>query len=576
MKKCLAIFFILIVLILQGCTTRNNEENIVQNPEENESEKPNIDDEKEEEVIIPTPKPVYEWQQVNILHNKFIIGGIKQTIVDKDVEKQFTAIVDRQIDMLAEELVSRIEYIYGDNNINTTHNIKDTTDNTVFTNYNSMNTFSNTITKNMSVYNYKDEYVINDGTIMLDIEGNKVLYDSSKHNYYVIEDGIKYASVTSLNVGGLFTSPTAFQYTVQEIGRPAFDMSYPDGHHLDSIITLSEAIYGTPTWEYKETYIPYLAYESKYNIDSLTTPWNWANDFVNGAVKDKVKLYLDYIISNDIRDFKELPDEGVILSSDYDTMLTKISKINNYVSTYQDVIFDILTKIMIGDAYLGDLGAGEDGSYISLAIDLAIRKMNRNVATGYYYNGLYRSLYESVVSTDTMRIINRESNMNITNELYYNARNYKAYDVILKGILRQISNNDAYKKCSSISYNLEDIESYKEYLTIGNSSDIYLFFNGDYNLSNYRIYLDMDDSITVSNKNGEVLNYSKGYDDESYIIIDYIIKKSDSVPISLDGVNGYGADTTIEELLDDYEYIKISISNVDSFKLDIKELVEVK
>lgn len=576
MKKCLAIFFILIVLILQGCTTDNNEENIGQNPEENESEKPNIDDEKEEEVIIPTPKPVYEWQQANILHNKFIIGGIKQTIVDKDVEKQFTAIVDRQIDILAEELVSRIEYIYGDNNINTTHNIKDTTDNTVFTSYNSMNTFSNTITKNMSVYNYKDEYVINDGTIMLDIEGNKVLYDSSKHNYYVIEDGIKYASVTSLNVGGLFTSPTAFQYTVQEIGLPAFDMSYPDGHHLDSILTLSGAIYGTPTWEYKETYIPYLAYESKYNIDSLTTPWNWANDFVNGAVKDKVKLYLAYIVANDIRDFKGLPDEGVILSSDYDNMLTKISKVNNYVSTYQDVIFDILTKIMIGDAYLGDLGAGEDGSYISLAIDLAIRKMNPNVATGYYYNGLYRSLYESVVSTDTMRIINRESNMNITNELYYNARNYKAYDVILKGILRQISNNDAYKKCSSISYNLEDIESDKEYLTIGNSSDIYLFFNGDYNLSNYRIYLDMDDSIIVSNKNGEVLNYSKGYDDESYIIIDYIIKKSDSVPISLDGVNGYGADTTIEELLDDYEYIKISISNVDSFKLDIKELVEVK
>lgn len=576
MKKCLAILFILIVLILQGCTTKNNEENIVQNPEENEPEKPNIDDEKEEEVIIPTPKPVYEWQQVNILHNKFIIGGIKQTIVDKDVEKQFTAIVDRQIDMLAEELVSRIEYIYGDNNINTTHNIKDTTDNTVFTSYNSMNTFSNTITKNMSVYNYKDEYVINDGTIMLDIEGNKVLYDSSKHNYYVIEDGIKYASVTSLNVGGLFTSPTAFQYTVQEIGRPAFDMSYPDGHHLDSILTLSGAIYGTPIWERETISLSQDYYEYTYNQNELTTPWNWVNDFVNGAVIDKVKLYLAYIIANDIRDFKELPNEGVILSSDYDTMLTKISKINNYVTTYQDVIFDILTKRMIGDAYIGDLVAGEDGSYISLAIDLAIRKMNPNVAQTFFYNGMYRSLYDYDFTEGIINMINEKSTMNIYINQYDYARNYKAYDVILKGILRQISNNDAYKECSSISYNLEDIESDKEYLTIGNSSDIYLFFNGDYNLSNYRIYLDMDDSITVSNKNGEVLNYSKGYDDGSYIMIDYIIKKSDSVPISLDSINGYGADTTIEELLDDYEYIKISISNVDSFKLDIKELVEVK
>lgn len=576
MKKCLAIFFILIVLILQGCTTRNNEENIVQNPEENESEKPNIDDEKEEEVIIPTPKPVYEWQQANILHNKFIIGGIKQTIVDKDVEKQFTAIVDRQIDMLAEELVSRIEYIYGDNNINITHNIKDTTDNTVFTSYNSMNTFSNTITKNMSVYNYKDEYVINDGTIMLDIEGNKVLYDSSKHNYYVIEDGIKYASVTSLNVGGLFTSPTAFQYTMQEIGRPAFDMSYPDGNHLDSILTLSGAIYGTPTWEYETHVNIWEYYTVNYNTGNVSIPWYWVNDFINETVKDKVKLYLAYIIANDIRDFKELPDEGVILSSDYDTLLAKIFKVNNYVSTYQDVIFDILTKRMIGDAYIGDLEAGEDGSYISLAIDLAIRKMNRNVAQNYFYNGKYISLYEDSISSDRIDRINRETNLTINITDYNHARNYKAYDVILKGILRQISNNDAYKKCSSISYNLEDIESDKEYLTIGNSSDIFLFFNGDYNLSNYRIYLDMDDSITVSNKNGEVLNYSKGYGDESYIMIDYIIKKSDSVPISLDSVNGYGADTTIEELLDDYEYIKISISNVDSFKLDIKELVEVK
>lgn len=573
MKKCLAIFFILIVLILQGCTTRNNEENIVQNPEENESEKPNIDDEKEEEVIIPTPKPVYEWQQVNILHNKFIIGGIKQTIVDKDVEKQFTAIVDRQIDMLAEELVSRIEYIYGDNNINTTHNIKDTTDNTVFTSYNSMNTFSNTITKNMSVYNYKDEYVINDGTIMLDIEGNKVLYDSSKHNYYVIEDGIKYASVTSLNVGGLFTSPTAFQYTVQEIGRPAFDMSYPDGYHLDSIITLSGAIYGTPTWEYEEDEYGY--YETIYNYNLLMTPWNWANDFVNHIVKDKVKHYLAYIITNDITEYEDLPNESVVLSSDYNTLLTNILEVNNYVSTYQDLIFDILTKRMIGDAYLGDSQNGLLAANLAKAIYQTSLKVGP-AKESFYTSGKFVPIYSNLIGIYEFKQIYTFANSNFNIQDFENTRNYKAYDVILKGILRQISNNDSYKECSSISYNLEDIESYKEYLTIGNSSDIYLFFNGDYNLSNYRIYLDMDDSITVSNKNGEVLNYSKGYDDGSYIMIDYIIKKSDSVPISLDSINGYGADTTIEELLDDYEYIKISISNVDSFKLDIKELVEVK
>ena len=143
----------------------------------------------------------------------------------------------------------------------------------------------------MSVYNYKDEYVINDGTIMLDIEGNKVLYDSSKHNYYVIEDGIKYASVTSLNVGGLFTSPTAFQYTMQEIGRPAFDMSYPDGNHLDSILTLSGAIYGTPTWEYETHVNIWEYYTVNYNTGNVSIPWYWVNDFINETVKDKVKLY---------------------------------------------------------------------------------------------------------------------------------------------------------------------------------------------------------------------------------------------------------------------------------------------
>ena len=527
----------------------------------------------------PDPTPVYEWRYADILQPTIIVGGISDTVLDKNVQKPFIDIVDRQIDMLAEELVSRIEYIYGTNNINTTHNIKDTTDGSLFSSYSSMNIFSDTITANMSVYNYKDEYVASDGTIMLDSDGEKVLFDSTKHTYYVQENGVKYAAVTSLNVGGLFTSPTAFQYTMQQIGRPSFDMSYPDGYELDSILTLSGAIYGTPTWEYEETYIPYLAYESQYNTDSLTTPWNWANDFTNGTVKDKVKHYLAYIIANDITEYEDLPNESVILASDYDTLLTNISEVNNYVSTYQNLIFDTLTKRMIGTAYEGDSQAGQDGASIALAIDLAIRKMNKNVAQGYFYNGIYRSLYESIVSTDTIRIVSSESNINISNEYYYHARNYKAYDVILKGILRQIAQVDDYQSCLPVSYATQSLSQTQVSSAYAESTDVYFFFKQSINLNSYKIALGVpyDTDIKLTDKNGNTVNYTKEKDDQNHLVITIktTVNGTSSIPTNLKNIQGYGATSTIQQLLENTNYLCIHFDTVESFTLYPMVLTQV-
>ena len=527
----------------------------------------------------PVPTPVYEWRYADILQPTIIVGGISDTVLDKNVQKPFIDIVDRQIDMLTEELVSRIEYIYGTNNINTTHNIKDTTDGSLFSSYSSMNIFSDTITSNMSVYNYKDEYVASDGTIMLDSNGEKMLFDSTKHTYYVQEDGVKYAAVTSLNVGGLFTSPTAFQYTMQQIGRPAFDMSYPDGHELDSILTLSGAIYGTPTWERETISLSQDYYEYTYNQNEFTTPWNWANDFANGTVKDKVKHYLAYIIANDITDYADLPNESVILASDYDTLLTNISEVNNYISTYQDLIFDTLTKRMIGTAYEGDSQAGQDGATIALAIDLAIRKMNPNVAQTFFYNGNYRSLYDDSTTEGILNMINEKSTMNIYVIQYDHARNYKAYDVILKGILRQIAQVDDYQSCLPVSYATQSLSQTQVSSTYKDTTDVYFFFKQSINLNSYKIALGVpyDTDIKLTDKNGNTVNYTKEKDDQNHLVITIktTVNGTSSIPTNLKNIQGYGATSTIQQLLENTNYLCIHFDTVESFTLYPMVLTQV-
>ena len=527
----------------------------------------------------PDPTPVYEWRYADILQPTIIVGGISDTVLDKNVQKPFIDIVDRQIDMLAEELVSRIEYIYGTNNINTTHNIKDTTDGSLFSSYSSMNIFSDTITANMSVYNYKDEYVMSDGTIMLDSNGEKVLFDSTKHSYYVQEDGVKYAAVTSLNVGGLFTSATAFQYTMQQIGRPAFDMSYPDGYELDSILTLSGAIYGTPTWKRETISLSQDYYEYTYNQNEFTTPWNWANDFANGTIKDKVKHYLAYIIANDITDYQDLPNESVILSSDYDTLLTNIGEVNNYISTYQDLIFDTLTKRMIGTAYEGDSQAGQDGATIALAIDLAIRKMDPNVAQTFFYNGNYRSLYDDSTTEGILNMINEKSTMNIYIIQYDHARNYKAYDVILKGILRQIAQVDDYQSCLPVSYATQSLSRTQVSSAYKDTTDVYFFFKQSVNLNSYKIALGVpyDTDIKLTDKNGNTVNYTKEKDDQNHLVITIktTVNGTSSIPTNLKNIQGYGATSTIQQLLENTNYLCIHFDTVESFTLYPMVLTQV-
>lgn len=578
MKKHVAIFLILIVLLLQSCQTEKPNNQLVPKPDETEQETPNIDDEEEEVGITPIPKPVYEWKKVDILQPTIIMGGISGTVLDKNVQKSYTDIVDRQIDMLAEELVSRIDYIYGTNNINIIHNIKDTTDNTLFSSYNSMNIFSDTVTKNMLVYNYKDEYICSDGTIMLDIEGEKVPYDSAKHNYYVIDNGIKYAAVTSYNVGGLFMSPTALQYTMQEIGRPAFDMSYPDGYHLDSILTLSNSIYGTPTWEYEEKLNVLLYYIPSYNQENTTSPWNWANDFANGTVKDKVKYYLAYIIANSITDYQDLPSESVILASDYDNLLSNILVVDNYVSTYQNMLFDILTKRMIGIAYSGDTKAGIVASNLAQSIYQTSLKVGPDSAT-YYNDGKYKSLYNSFIGEFHVQKINSSTSTNYTINDFTKSRNYKAYDVILKGILRQIAQVSVYKTCLPISYTTKSLSQSPVLSPYLDMTDVYLFFKQSINLDSYKIFLGVpyDSEIKLTDKNGNIINHTKEEDEQGQLVLNIktTVNGTSSIPINLKNIQGYGATNTIEELLDSYDYIKISI-NSSSFKLDFFELVEVE
>ena len=85
---------------------------------------------------IPVVSPIYEWKSIDLLQPNMIVGGKSDVVLDERGEKQnYIDLVDRQLDMLAQEIISRLEYVYGNTNDNKTHTITDKLHN------NSMNEF---------------------------------------------------------------------------------------------------------------------------------------------------------------------------------------------------------------------------------------------------------------------------------------------------------------------------------------------------------------------------------------------------------------------------------------------------
>lgn len=516
-------------------------------------------------------EPIYSWKNIDLLQPNIIVGGKSNIVFDDNGNKvEFKRLVDRQIDMLAQEIISRLEYVYGDTNVKETHNIIDNLNNKTFTSYNSMNVFSDSLATKYSVYDNKGNY-IEQGYIMLDLDGKEVEYDEGNHYFYIAKNYKKYAAVCSQNVNGIFTSPTALQYTFEALKKPTITHK-DNGYEHEGILTFKGAIYGTPTWEYEESNIGASAfYNFNYINNNITSVWNWVEDFKNGTAISKLKTYLAYIMS------KKPSSNSTSISQNYTTLLNEITAIDNCVVKYSSLIASYIKNEIIGiSAYNDDKVKGEIAEQITTAVYVTSQNVRAGQSSLYYESGIYKQLYEKNFSQGRLDTINSNANTSLSIQDFVSARNYKGYDVVINGILRQIANQSAYKSCDSILYEQKPINS--SITTSLDETEVYLFFKSK-TTNEVRICLNVPYTTEVKlvDKNGKEVSFTKeNVDGELALKINgsEMSNSSNFNSAILNNVQGYGATTTLEEKLKGLDYLKLTLKGVNSFTLTTEEYVQ--
>lgn len=520
--------------------------------------------------------PIYEWKSIDLLQPNMIVGGKSDVVLDERGEKQnYIDLVDRQLDMLAQEIISRLEYVYGNTNDNKTHTITDKLhNNSTFTTYHSLNAMSESLSRQPKyvVHNNQDKQESSMGYIMMR-NGEKVVYDENLHTHYITQNGTKYAAVCSANMAGIFTSETALQATFEAQNHPTI-AHVENSYNHEGILTLKGAIYGTPTWEYKEKkYGLETRYEYIYNMNQMSDKWNWADLFENGTAKNELKKYLGYIISNNITNFNQIKN---ISNSDY---ISEIKNLYDYISKFREILFQLITKEIIGEkCFNNDNSYGLTGEHIAKTLYLAYEELDDYNKSIYYNSGRFIQLYSNYIDKGDLTYLNKKLSIELMPQQFLQIRNYKAYDVVVNGILNQIIKQSSYLSCDPFFYDVS--ESNKKTDVTTKETNVYLFLKAS---STKDIRLDLGvpyaTSVTLKDKQGRTLCYTK-----ENVNGNLVLKlKGNTLPAisttptetNVKKAQGYGATTTLEEVLKNKDYLHLTIEGVESFTISTYEYVEV-
>ncbi len=509
---------------------------------------------------IPKADPIYDWRYANVLQNNIIVASAGNTVQDYDGSyRVYTQLVDRAIDSTADEIATRLELVYGradtDLKVYTTSDPATGKD---FVSYNSNNSFAKLPTNKYTGYDAKGNTILGAACYPLtDNNGNKIIYDSSIHPTYVQINGTKYAAINPLSMNGNFDNALSLRYFLSSMYNT---IEYCDSStSIDSILNFANAITGSGTWEYSEQSTGRISYVFEYNNNSLTTAWNWATDYSTTA-KTKLKQYIAYIAYHKITDYNNLPSENVILSSNYTTLIADLDCIN-FADTYHDVLYQVIANRIIGDAYLGDKEAGTTAT----AIAQAIYKTSTSVLDPslYYNNGKFVQLYENTLGQSYITLVNNYSNSNFSITNYLNARNYKAYDVVITGLLDQIASNTLYNPIARDQYEVIALNNSNgnptRIDTTADMTEIYIFSNKTVNFNNYFLQLGLDNTslVSIQNQNGTTINYTNS---EDGLILNYTLSAS-TTPTN-----------NIANSLNNCNYIKITLQGAGSYQVYVAEM----
>lgn len=276
-------------------------------------------------------------------------SGMKTTstrasVKDADnVTKSFNEVLDRQLDVLAQDVLYRLTYVYGYNE--TSHNRTENAKNTLL---NGVNAFS---------YN-----------------GNNAVVDSNK----LLSSAQTATELTSVNIGNI----NDFQKSVVINEGINYMVS-------SAVIDLTGAMEG------RNMQIKKIGSYSLLDSDTKLTSWNWANGITSTTYStfatktniNKMKMAIAQVLTNTTVD-------GNYTVTAYNNALAKIDALgfSNFDSTK---LVKFIKSSVIGDALVNtddNYASIINNNYNSIINDDSVSKMNQNIS------------FTSGISTDSPRL----------------------------------------------------------------------------------------------------------------------------------------------------------------------------
>lgn len=250
--------------------------------------------------------------------------------------RSFNYLVDRQIGLIASEIINRLSDVYGDVDVS---NNSFLVENTPYTNWQT----GQAVSSKYAVHIKQDIGGDVPYVFLYDSNGEKIVVSNFSDEEYVWDEttNTNYAIVTPNNIDDYLDNYSAYALTCYLLNGNSPSDSYGSGlgdNSISQMTILRGSISGQNYYTANGTEISLGSGES----------WEWANYIQDGSAVDRLKFAIAYIINQkgNIDPSEILVDE--YYQTEYTNQISNIDYLGNYLEYYRDTIESFVKEVIIG------------------------------------------------------------------------------------------------------------------------------------------------------------------------------------------------------------------------------------
>lgn len=375
----------------------------------------------------------------------------------------FNELVDRQIGLIATEVIERLNDVYGVGNYEYSYDA-DVED---FSTWNQGEARG----EEYKVHQSGDTYYV----FLRDDNGDLIPSDAISGGFFVEEYGSSYKAAyfrsnSDNNLDDYLGNPSAQALSSFLLnGNVPTDSFGPDnntGHEINEqkLSVLSGSIFGENVYSLNGSVIS--------PSDEPSYAWNWSEYFKDGTAIDRLKYAIaDIIVNNGYEDNISMVD-FIVYGSDYDQLLGDISFLSNYLEDYYQAISRYVLDVVIGSQQV----ANDKNSILSLSS--IIERAKDFKASVDYAMGI--NTYNARISS-------------IVDQTYVDEENdvYRLSDLFFES---NIFNNYSYINSNKGPRTFEEEYEYLANSLLKSEADLYIDHGIDFKINYYNLYYGIDGS----------------------------------------------------------------------------------